>query len=80
MLTMPQPHRSYLLYHDAVDSHVFVTPWEVEQVDPAESETDHQEAQKLLPPHQVQAGWDQEEAALEETSHTRAVTPTGFQQ
>lgn len=48
--------RSDLLDHDAVDAHVFVAPGEVEQVDPAESQTHHQEAQILLPPRQVQAG------------------------
>lgn len=36
-----QRRRSDLLDHDAVDAHVFVTPGEVEQVDPAESETHH---------------------------------------
>lgn len=46
----------YLLYHDAVYAHVFVTPGEVEQVHPAEGETKHQEAQVLLPAAQVQPG------------------------
>lgn len=80
MLGVLQRDRKNLLYHDAVDAHVFVTPGEVEQVDPAESETHHQEAQILLPPSQVQANWDQEEGALKETNHSRAVTdtPTGF--
>lgn len=59
---------------------MFVAPGEVEQVDPAESETHHQEAQILLPPAQVQASCDQEEGALKETNHGRALTdtPTGF--
>lgn len=69
-------HGENLLDHDAVDAHVFVAPGEVEQVDPAERQTQHQEAQVLLLPAQVQASWDQEEEALQETNHSRAVTNT----
>ena len=42
------PPADYLLYHDAVDAHVYVAPGEVEQVHPAESETQHVEAEVLL--------------------------------
>ncbi len=56
----------YLLYHDAVDAHVYVAPGEVEQVHPAESKTQHKEAQVLVPPFQIQPSRDEEEEALEE--------------
>lgn len=60
--------QSNLLYHDAVDAHVLVTPGEVEQVDPAESQRHHQEAQILVLPTQVQDSGDQEEEGLQETN------------
>lgn len=58
---------NYLLYHDTVDAHVNVASGEVEQVHPAESKREYQEAQVLLPPVQIQSGWDQEEGALKQT-------------
>ena len=56
-----QPMCTYLLYHDTIDAHVSVSPGEVEQVHPAESETQHQEAEVLLLSTQIQRGGDQEE-------------------
>lgn len=64
----------YLLYHDAVDAHVYITTGEVEQVHPAEGETHYQEGQELLPPAQIQPGRDQEESALQQTVSSRAAT------
>lgn len=46
----------YLLYHDTVDAHVYVTPGEVEDVDPAESKRHHQKAQVFLLPTCIQPG------------------------
>lgn len=63
----------YLLDHDAVDAHVSVAPGEVEHVHPAESETQHQEAEVLLLPAQIQHSCDQEEDALHKTFNSREV-------
>ena len=50
-----RPVWTNLLYHDAVDAHMSVAPGEVEQIHPAESETQHQEAEVLLMPTQIQS-------------------------
>lgn len=57
----------YLLYHDTIDAHVLVAPGEVEYVHPAESKTQHQEAEVLIPPKQVEPSGDQEEDTLQKT-------------
>lgn len=58
----------YLLYHDTVDAHVSVSPGEVEQVDPAESQTQHKEPQALHPPTAVQHRGGQEDR-LQKTTY-----------
>ena len=44
----------YLLDHDTVYAHVFTPSGEVQQVDPAESQTQHQEPKVLFPPTDIQ--------------------------
>lgn len=58
---------SYLLYHDAVDAHVLVTPGEVKYVHPAESEAQHQKADVQVPSGYIQPSEDQVEEALHKT-------------
>lgn len=76
MFTVVQCHLCglYLLYHDAVDAHVFVASGEVEHVHPAESKTQHQQAEVLPPPEQVQPGGGQEQGALHKTTKSREAT------
>lgn len=69
----------HLLYHDAVNAHVSVSSGEVEQVDPAQSETQHHTAQVVFVPPQVQSRRQQEQSALHQTlpteeKHLRACT------
>lgn len=61
---------AYLLYHDTVNAHVPFPPGEVEHVHPAQSQTQHQEAQVLVPPAQIQSGCGQEQDGLEKTAET----------
>lgn len=58
---------TYLLYHDAVDAHVFFTPGVVEDVDPAQSQTQHQEGQVFIQAAEIQPSCGQEEDGLEQT-------------
>lgn len=58
---------TYLLYHDAVDAHVFFTPGEVEDVDPAQSQTKHQEGQVFVVAAEIQPCCGQEEDGLDQT-------------
>ena len=57
----------HLLYHDAVDAHVSGSPAEVEQVDPAEDETQNQKAQVFLLATPVEHKGDDAEQSLKET-------------
>lgn len=58
---------SYLLYHHTVNTHLDLTPGEVEDVDPAQSQTQHQEGEVFVPVDQIQHCCSQEEGGLEET-------------
>lgn len=58
-------HPAYPLYHNAVDAHVLGAPEEVEEVDPAESQGEHQEAHILPSPAGVQHCWEQQERCLQ---------------
>lgn len=62
---------AYLLYHDTVNAHVYFPPGEVEHVHPAQSQTQHQEAQVLVPLAQIQSNRGQEQDGLEKTAETR---------
>lgn len=63
----------YLLYHDAIDAHVYETPGVVEYVHPAESKAQYQEAQVLFTAEHVQYSWQNEEEALQETVNNREI-------
>lgn len=58
---------TYLLYHDTIDAHVFLTPGEVEDVDPAQSQTQHQEGKVFVPATEIHPCCCQEEESLEKT-------------
>lgn len=65
---------TFWIDHDTVDAHVFVPSGVEEQVDPAESQTQHQEAQVLLPSTQIQPGSRKKEDGLRKTVHGTQVT------
>ena len=57
----------HLLYHDAVDAHVLGSSGEVEEVHPAESQTEYHEPKVLHPATKVECHRRQEENCLDET-------------
>lgn len=56
---------SHLLNHNTVDPHVAGSSREVEQINPAQSHTEHQEGKVLLHPAEIQPRTDDKEHSLQ---------------
>lgn len=62
------PH-TYSLHHDTVHPQLFIASGVVEDVDPGESQREHEEAEVLSPSTAVQNGTQQKERGLQEAAN-----------